>query len=180
MIRFLVVSLSLLFSLYLPGQNRETVKKSTDVLMFLNPAVGAVTSLIREDYKGTREVIIGGVSSVAVCYLLKYTVRKERPDGSDHRAFPSNHTSMSVHGATFLQKRYGSAFGLPAYAVAAYVGWGRIYAKRHDIWDVLGGAAIGTAGGLLLTTPFARRHNLSFSPSVSPEGHPLIYLSLNF
>ena len=46
-------------------------------------------------------------------------------------------------GATFLMRRYGWKWGVPAYAVSCYVAWGRVHANKHDWWDVLGGAAIG-------------------------------------
>lgn len=165
-----------------PGQaqSRKFIDRSTDVAMFVNPVAGFVGSLVAGDYRGTKQLVLGGASSIAATYILKYSIRKERPDGSDHRAFPSNHTAVAMQGATFLQRRYGWKFGIPAYAVTAYVGWGRIYSKQHDIWDVLGGAAIGAAGGYLFTRPFAEKHNLTLSPAVTAAGSPGIYFSMTF
>jgi hypothetical protein len=40
-----------------------------------------------------------------------------------------------------------------ALILAAAVGWARIRLQRHTVWQVLSGAALGAAGGLLLLHP---------------------------
>ena len=127
------------------AQNRKTIETTTDILMFITPVAGFAGSLAIGDYQGTKQIIFSGAMNMAMTYALKYVIRKERPDHSDHHAFPSSHTSVSFQGASFIQRRYGWKFGLPAYLLSAYVGWGRTYAKKHDWWDIIGGAAIGTA-----------------------------------
>lgn len=160
------------------GQSRKAIDRSTDVAMFINPLAGFVGSLAIRDYKGTKQLVLSGITNIAVTYALKYTIKKERPDHSDHHAFPSNHTSVSFQGASFIQRRYGWKCGLPAYLLSAYVTWGRTYAKQHDWWDVTAGAIIGTASSYLFTRPFARKHNLTFSPTVFNNQHLGIYASI--
>ena len=63
-------------------------------------------------------------------------------------------------------------------AMTAYVGWGRTYAKKHDWWDVIGGAAIGTASSYIFTRPFARKHHFTFSPAILDGQHPGFYISI--
>lgn len=98
--------------------------------MFITPVAGFAGSLAIGDYQGTKQIIFSGAMNMAMTYALKYVIRKERPDHSDHHAFPSSHTSVSFQGASFIQRRYGWKFGLPAYLLSAYVGWGRTYAKN--------------------------------------------------
>ena len=162
------------------AQGRKAVETSTDVAMFAPAAVGAGVALLKGDNKGLLQLGESMVASVAVSYALKYTVKKERPDGSDIHSFPSNHTGFSFAGATFLQKRYGWRWGVPAYLVSAYVAWGRVHARRHDVWDVLAGAAIGVGSGLLFTTPFAKEHDVVLSPVMDNEGNCGIYFSMKF
>ena len=81
---------------------------------------------------------------------------------------------------SFIQRRYGWKFGLPAYLLSAYVGWGRTYAKKHDWWAIIGGAAIGTASSYIFTRPFARKHNITFSPVILSGQHPGFYASIRF
>ena len=77
-------------------------------------------------------------------------------------------------GAAFIQRRYGWKWGIPAYAIASYVGWSRTYAKKHDWWDVVAGAALGAGSAYIFTRPFATKHNLSISP-VASDKHFGIY-----
>ena len=177
-----ILALTLILCLIFTGataQSRKAVETSTDVAMFAPAAVGAGVALLKGDSKGLLQLGESLVTSVAVSYALKYTVKKERPDGSDAHSFPSNHTGFSFAGATFLQKRYGWKWGLPAYLVSGYVAWGRVYAKRHDVWDVLAGAAIGVGSGLLFTTPFAKEHGLVISPVITPSGNCGVYFSMS-
>lgn len=162
------------------AQMRKGVEISTDIAMFAPAAVGAGVSFFKGDYKGLLQLGESLVASVAVSYALKYTIKKERPDRSDNRSFPSNHTGFSFAGATFLQQRYGWKWGIPAYLIGGYVAWGRVFSKRHDVWDVLAGAAIGMGSGLLFTTPFTKNHNLVLSPTVDSEGGCGLYFSMKF
>ena len=178
-----ILALTLILCLIFTGataQGRKAVETSTDVAMFAPAAVGAGVALLKGDSKGLLQLGESLVASVAVSYALKYTVKKERPDGSDAHSFPSNHTGFSFAGATFLQKRYGWKWGLPAFLVSGYVAWGRVYAKRHDVWDVLAGAAIGVGSGLLFTTPFAKEHDVVVSPALGTDGGYGVYLSFKF
>lgn len=175
--------LILLLAMLLPGlqvmaQSRKTIETTTDITMFAPALVGAGVALSKGDYKGLLQLGESLVASVAVSYALKYTVKKERPDGSDRHSFPSNHSGFSFAGATFLQKRYGWKWGVPAYIVSGYVAWGRVYSRKHDAWDVIAGAAIGVGSGLLFTTKYAKKHDIALSPVVGSDGSCGIYFSM--
>lgn len=161
------------------AQSRRAVDLSTDVAMFVPVALGAGASLCKGDYEGLLQLGKTVAISTAATYILKYSVKKSRPDGSGFDAFPSNHNNFSFAGATFLMKRYGWKWGVPAYLVSGYVAWGRIYAGKHDIWDVLAGAAIGVGSGLLFTTPFAKKHDVALTPTITPDGGCGIYFSMS-
>ena len=67
----------------------------------------------------------------------------------------------------------------PTYVVSTYVGWSRVYGKKHDWWDVAAGAAIGVGSSYLFTRPFAKKHDLAISP-VAGDGYCGFYTSLKF
>ena len=176
----LLVTCICLMNCGIKAQSRDAVKTSTDILMFAPPVAGFITTLILEDYEGTKQLVFAGATSIATSYLLKYTIKKQRPDGSDNHSFPSNHTAMAFQGASFIAQRYGWKYSIPAYLVSGYVAWGRVYAKRHDTWDVLAGAAIGIGSTYIFTRPFAKKHNLVISPAIINNENWGIYASITF
>lgn len=182
-----VLSALLAFSLFASavGQelqvtgSRKAVRTSGDVLAFVTPVASLATVLVLQDWEGLKQGALSGVTTVGLTYALKYIVKKERPDRSDMHSFPSMHTSVSFAGAAFIQRRYGWKWGIPAYIVSTYVGWSRVYGKKHDWWDVAAGAVIGAGSSYLFTRPFAKEHNLTISP-VAGNGACGIYLSMHF
>lgn len=182
-----VLSALLAFSLFASaaGQelqvagSRKAVRTSGDVLAFVTPVASLATVLALQDWEGLKQGALSGVTTVGLTYALKYIVKKERPDRSDMHSFPSMHTSISFAGAAFIQRRYGWKWGIPAYVVSTYVGWSRVYGKKHDWWDVVAGAVIGAGSSYLFTRPFAKEHNLTISP-VAGNGACGIYLSMHF
>ena len=139
------------------AQNK-TIQSAGDVILFSLPTAALTGSLIAKDYKGTWQFTKGALLNQAVTIGLKYGLNKERPFGNGDRAFPSGHTSTTFQSATFIQKRYGWKFGIPAYALAGFTGYSRINAQKHDGWDVLAGAAVGIGSAYLFTTPYQREH----------------------
>jgi len=106
---------------------------------------------VKGDWQGDKQAAFSIGAAFAVTAALKETIHEERPDGSDNKSFPSGHTSASFAAAATLEKRYGWEIGLPAHAVAAFVGVARVEANKHFVHDVIAGAAIGEASGWLLT-----------------------------
>lgn len=106
-----------------------------------------------------RDLVRAQIVTAGATQLLKYAVRRTRPDGSSQTSFPSGHSSGTFATATVLQRRYGWKAGLPAYGVAAYVAASRLSENKHHLSDVVFGAAIGLAGGRTVTV---RRGNTRF------------------
>ena len=115
-------------------------------------------------------------------FSLKYTIRRERPDGSDQLSFPSGHTSNAVAGATVIQRHYGWKLGAPGYGVAALIGVSRMAGNRHHFSDVVGGALLGFGVGRAVvrrnsrppTPPGGETPPVPDDPSVAlvPDGGP--------
>ncbi len=86
---------------------------------------------------------------------LKNAFPETRPDRSDRKSFPSGHTSTAFAAAASLYERQGARVGIPAFALASFVGVARVKADKHHWYDVVAGAGIGITTGLLVT----RRRN---------------------
>lgn len=144
--------------------SRKAVRYSGDALLVAMPLATLTSVLVMKDWQGLKQAAFSTAATLGTTYLLKYTVKKQRPDGSDFHSFPSGHASIMFANAAFVQRRYGWKWGAPAYVLATYVGWSRTYARKHDWWDVATGAAIGAGCSYIFTRPFAREHNLSIVP----------------
>ncbi len=144
---------------------QKAVKKSTTMGCLLPSAAGFAASVWQKDWVGLRQLALTTSVALAANYALELSVTKDRPDHTEHHAMPSTHTLLAFSGAAFVQRRYGWKWGLPAYALSAYVAWGRVYSKRHDVWDVLVGAAIGVGSAYAFTRPLGRHADLTLAPA---------------
>jgi membrane-associated phospholipid phosphatase len=124
------------------------------------PATGLVVAALHHDRKGALQLAEAYAATMAVVYVLKPTIDRTRPNGGG-QSFPSGHAASAFAGAAFLQLRYGWAYGVPACALAAYVGYSRVHAKEHWTSDVLAGGALGIGGALAFTR---RHHELVLQP----------------
>lgn len=127
------------------------------------PVAGGLYSLTIEDYEGAKELLFSCLFTAQLTTLLKYTVRRTRPNGENDLSFPSGHASASFTGASYLHHRYGLNWGIPMYAIAAGIGIQRVNVRDHYWTDVLAGAALGYLSGALFT---AKYPNVWVVPSV--------------
>ena len=141
------------------------VKSSTDALCIAPSATGLCIAIAKHDKEGIKQLGLSTATCLAVNYGLELCIRKDRPDGTGHHAFPSTHTAVAFNGTTFLMKRYGWKWGVPAAVVSSYVAWGRVHTDRHDWWDVLGGAAIGAGSAWIFSRPFTHDVEVNISPT---------------
>jgi membrane-associated phospholipid phosphatase len=142
-------------------KRETTIEQIGDYGQYAPTVVALATTLIKKDKEGFWQLAKSAGANLTATYILKYAIDKPRPEGRiDGHAFPSGHTSFAFQGASFLQRRYGWKYGIPAYAVASFVGFSRIEGvnDRHDGWDVLAGALVGIGSTYLFTTPYTREH----------------------
>jgi membrane-associated phospholipid phosphatase len=116
---------------------------------FATYAVGRATGNAKLAIVGA-DIARAQIVSQATTQGIKYIAGRTRPDGTD-RSFPSGHTSSAFATATVLQRHYGWKVGIPAYALAGYVGASRLNANKHYLSDVAFGAALGIVAGRTVT-----------------------------
>ena len=132
----------------------STTSKVGDVLSFAIPAAAYGSTYYMDDKEGRQQFYYSFATNVAATYALKTVIDKERPDGSDDDSFPSGHTSRAFQGASFIHKRYGLEYSIPAYIGAGFVAYSRVEADEHDVADVVAGAALGVASSMYLTKSY--------------------------
>jgi membrane-associated phospholipid phosphatase len=155
-----------------------TTQRVGDIILIALPVATVGTSLLIGDNKGAWQFTKGLLLTEAVTYGLKLSVNKQRPDKSNDNSFPSGHTSTVFHSAGYVHRRYGFKYSIPAYALAGFTAASRIDSKKHDVLDVLAGAAIGLGSNLLFTTKYQQEHmQLTFS---NQDGDYLVGFTYKF
>ena len=92
-------------------------------------------------------------TSIATVMLLKCAVGRPRPEDANpprwDSSFPSGHTAAAFAMAYIYGEQY-PRLRIPLYLFATSVGLSRIYLGEHYPSDVLTGAAIGVASGIII------------------------------
>ena len=159
--------------------NQKVVERIGDITQLLTPASALTISLLKKDKKGTIKFLKSFATTSAAVFILKESIKKQRPDKRGFNSFPSGHTAASFQGAAFIQRRYGWKFGVPAYILASYTGMSRVYSKRHYFEDVLAGAAIGIGSVYLFTKPY-KQPKVDITYTRTKENGFLIGLNYRF
>lgn len=143
--------------LFLPytANARSTVHKLGDWGQYALPCTALTISLAKKDSLGVLQFAKSTFVAMATIYALKYSLNTRRPNRGDY-SFPSGHTGIAFTSAAYLERRYGLSYGLPAYIAAGFVGYSRIYARRHHTIDVLAAAGIAIAANYFFTTRFKK------------------------
>lgn len=113
------------------------------------------------------DLVRAQVLNALITRVTKAAVGRRRPGGS-HDSFPSGHASATFASAAVLGEHFGWKAGIPAYAVAAYVGWTRVRDQAHWGTDVVIGATVGTIVGYTVSRGH-RDHSWVLLPAASPR-----------
>ena len=152
---------------FTPTRTQKGVRTSTDVIAVALPATALAVTLIERDWEGLKEGALSAAVTAGVTIGLKYLVKEQRPDFSNRHSFPSGHSAVTFASATYIGRRYGWKWSIPAYALATYTAWGRVYGKKHHWWDVAAGAAIGAASTMIFTHPYLQKHEAALVPAIT-------------
>ena len=180
----LAVSLSLLLAVPanaaapLTGRKKAIETAGTAVAIAMPLIAGGIT-LYKHDRKGLWQLAEETVLTVGTAYALKQIVRERRPDGSDWQSFPSDTTALSASGSSFLWRRYGWQYGLPAFAATQFVSYSRVQADKHHWYDTLASSGIAWGYAFLVTTPLEKRYRIRTELEPAPGGG-VIRASYNF
>ncbi len=113
--------------------------------------------------RAIRALAVAGIESSVVNSTLKQSIGRSRPDRTGltvieggipvreptTSSFPSGHTLAAFCAATVMCRPNDPAGNGFLLSAAALVGLSRLHLRAHHASDVLGGAVIGTALGLL-------------------------------
>ena len=129
----------------------------------------------------TKNAAISMILTQFITKQMKANIDKERPDGTDFRAFPSGHTSIAFASATVLYEEFKDTSPILAYsgyAFATATGYLRVAKNKHWVSDIVMGSALGIAvtklvyhfDYLFAWNPFKQSEKLLITPKLDAEG----------
>ena len=160
--RLFSILICMVFISKIKAQNINYEKIGDNLQIALPVWAFASIYIYKDNQKAPLQFIKTMGSSFIVTHSLKRIINKERPNGGSY-SYPSGHTTAAFTGAAFIEKRYGLKAGVPAYILASYVGWSRVYSKNHDYYDVVAGALLGIGSAYIFTKPFKNKIELTTS-----------------
>jgi len=161
--------LIILLSIHTLSYAKTNTERAGDILTLLIPAVALGTTLYEDDTEGSIEFLKAYGGTAATTQILKYTVREQRPNNSSsYKSFPSGHASSAFSGASFIHKRYGFTYAIPAYIGAIYTAYSRVKAQKHYTHDVIAGALLGMGFSWYFVSPYK---NLQITPKVDKDAY---------
>ena len=153
MIKILYLLSSLSFVFPFIGDSSDPIRTAGDIGQIASPLYGLYLTYENSDTEGRTQFYRCTVVTTLTTHFLKLAIDKKRPDGKDNYSFPSGHTSSAFSGATFIHQRYGFNKAWSTYLVASFVGYSRVYAKKHYWEDVLAGAILAGINTWIFTSP---------------------------
>jgi len=137
-------------------------------------AVGRIKDQPKVSHLGM-DLIEALAMSEALTQTLKYTTRRERPDGSGKTSFPSGHAADTFAFATALERHLNWKYSIPAYVFSSYVAISRLPANRHWLSDAVFGSAVGIIAGRTVTSHEAERP-FPVAVTAVPGGMAVMYV----
>ena len=149
-----------------------------DVLT-LAPVGVLIVSVGIKDYEGALQLSAGSLLTQGIIEVVKRSFElahkngnsiafAKRPCCNDYKGMPSGHAGGAFSAAGFVFYRYGWKPALPLIGLGILTDASRVYARKHSIWQVLVGSAIGWGVAWGLTTRYKPR-KLLITPEISTD-----------
>ncbi|MGB6151710.1 MAG: phosphatase PAP2 family protein [Pricia sp.] len=138
----------------------------------------------------TKNMALSIIITDIITNTMKRHIYKVRPDGSNAKAFPSGHSSLTFTSAGVLHEEFRETSPILAYSgygFAAVTGSFRMLNNRHYLSEVLAGAGIGILVAKLVChfdylfkwNPFLKSKDISLIPRYE-NGTVGLYFSKTF
>jgi hypothetical protein len=138
-------------------------ESSGKAVAYAMPAFAAGVAIYKHDWDGLLQLSVTTTLTYATAYGLKQLVRSCRPyakpctaGGSGWDSFPSTTSAIASAPSSFLWRRYGWEWGLPAFILSKYPSFALQRAHKNKIWDGLASTAISWGFNALIVSRYQR------------------------
>ena len=171
------------------GGDEELIEEVGDYTQLATPVAAFAVPVLKGDWWGAVQFGASFITAVGSVQIAKALIEEWRPNLSNPDSYPSGHTTAAFSGAAFLYSRYGPYWGIPAYALALYTGFSRVYASKHYLDDVIAGAGLAMISNWLWAMPFGqecdcrigrsmpRRWRIEFTYGYTWQGENVVQVS---
>jgi len=151
----IILSFFLVISVSTVTHSQKIIEETGHYTQLGLPLSALGLSMAKGDTEGMIQLAKSFAVQTSLIVILKRSINRTRPNGGRY-SFPSGHTAVSFMSSTYIWKRYGWQYGLPATTMAAFVGYSRFGTDEpvHYFSDVVIGCAIGIGSSWL----FTKRH----------------------
>lgn len=158
----------------------HTLRKAANVITLALPVSAIGISLLHhEDWKGIGEFAVAAGLTVGTAYLLRQSIRDNRPDGSGVHAMSPPDLALADSSADYLWNRYGWRYGVPAYVASAVVSYALTDAKKNHWYDTAAAGALAFGFNYALVDRYhPGRYRVSAGPG--PDGGAMLRIAVNF
>lgn len=150
--------------------SERDIQVAGQVIATAMPVAVASIALYKHDRLGLAQFALESLLTVGTVYGLRSLVKEERPNGDNYQSFPSLTTAVSASGSSFLIRRYGWEYGLPASALTSFASWSTTQAREHRWYDTLTSSAIAFGYSTALVPRLKRKYNIDTTLEASPDG----------
>lgn len=143
--KLLIISILILINLISPVLSaQQLADKISYITVASNITIDTIHSFQADNKKDAliKQSLRDGIT-LGVSEILKRIIHEERPDSSDNKAFPSEHSMFSC---VSIGHSRSASFEIP---ISFATMDGRVLAKKHYWHDTLSGCGIGLLVGLI-------------------------------
>lgn len=138
-----------------------SLETSGKLVAYAMPISAAAVTIYKKDWDGLLQLTVVTGLTYGTAYGLKQLVKSCRPyakpcvhGGPGWDSFPSTTSALSSAPSSFLWRRYGWEWGLPAFIISKYPSYALQHSHKNKLVDSLATMGISWGYNYLLTTRY--------------------------
>jgi hypothetical protein len=179
-----ILAIALFAALPLSAAQADIASKNTEktvgesIAYSLPVAAVTITLMHDDDWTGLKEYGFVAAATMGSTLLIRQFIHKTSPDGTSDRSFPSIEAAAGSPAESYLWRRYGWQYGLPAFILEHSASFLLDRAGKHHFVDGLAVSALSAGFSWLSVTPYHKR--IDFGAYTDDRGGVYVGARMNF